>query len=425
MDRINRERILNKTHYGLNIYSHILRLYYPDDVVLCLTERDCGLSRNPFNANKETLHIFIAKSDPANVTSKELACHMDSENAISAGNAFDFAEQHYRQQGDELLQTLNKELNLNLGQKSIFYHNNSSTSYDSFSSLKSPSGDIGVFSFFKAPITNIIPHSQTNLRQVYNAIKGNYYKERTDKLRSLITPLPFGEGLGERSGIETARKFKSTHFDYCTFSGTFTTRNDKALIKHSGLLCIDFDHLNNVEILFNRLLQDEYFDTQLLFRSPSGDGLKWVISLPAPLCTNSPQGQGVRREGVHGYYFTAIANYILQTYGTDIAPTYPDWRDLGFALADGLGESGRSYYHRLSRFYPKYNPTETDKQYDNCLNAHGHGITIKTLYHLAKQANINISQKVLNNQGNHNNQKIIVQTISPFPQIPIVGKWGI
>jgi hypothetical protein len=64
---------------------------------------------------------------------------------------------------------------------------------------------------------------------------------------------------------------------------------------------------------------------------------------------------------------------------------------LGFALADALGESGRSYYHRLSRFYPSYSQSEANKQFDNCLKAHGHGITIKTLYHLAKQAGVDIS----------------------------------
>ncbi|MDI3505843.1 MAG: hypothetical protein PWQ81_1065, partial [Bacteroidota bacterium] len=51
--------------------------------------------------------------------------------------------------------------------------------------------------------------------------------------------------------------------------------------RHSGLLCLDFDHLNNVQILFEQLLNDDYFETQLLFRSPSGDGLKWVISVDA------------------------------------------------------------------------------------------------------------------------------------------------
>ncbi|MDR2927600.1 MAG: hypothetical protein LBV41_05290 [Cytophagaceae bacterium] len=125
--------------------------------------------------------------------------------------------------------------------------------------------------------------------QIYNAIKGDYYRERTQKLWAI-------------SDVGQARKFKAANFDYCTFSGIFTIRNDKALIKHSGLLCVDFDHLNSIETLFNRLLKDEYFDTQLLFCSPSGDGLKWIISIDTADTT-------------HGDYFTSVANYISQTYG--------------------------------------------------------------------------------------------------------------
>ena len=82
----------------------------------------------------------------------------------------------------------------------------------------------------------------------------------------------------------------------------------------------------------------------------------------------------------------------IETAAADVAPNYADWRDLGFALADALGESGRSYYHRLSCFYPQYNQTETDKQYNSCLKAHGHGVTIKTMYHLAKTAGVDISK---------------------------------
>jgi broad specificity phosphatase PhoE len=96
----------------------------------------------------------------------------------------------------------------------------------------------------------------------------------------------------------------------------------------------------------------------------------------------------------------------------DIAPNYPDWRDLGFALADALGESGRTYYHRLSRFYSGYTEKETDKQYNKCLKAHGHGVTIKTLYHLAKAANIDIS--ILPNIQNGNLAKVAKY---PSPQI--------
>ena len=87
----------------------------------------------------------------------------------------------------------------------------------------------------------------------------------------------------------------------------------------------------------------------------------------------------------------------VESSSTDIAPDYASWRDLAFALADALGESGRSYYHRLSRFYSGYNERETDKQYSACLNAHGSGITVSTLFHLAKQAGIKLVYHPQNN----------------------------
>lgn len=72
----------------------------------------------------------------------------------------------------------------------------------------------------------------------------------------------------------------------------------------------------------------------------------------------------------------------------DIAPDYTSWRDLAFALADALGEGGRSYFHRLSRFYTGYDEHEADKQFSACLRSHGSGITINTLFHLAKEAGV-------------------------------------
>jgi hypothetical protein len=299
MNAISKESILNKTHYGLKIYSHILRLYYPDEVVMRLVERDCGLCRNRFNSNKETLHIWIEKTDPTNAMSREFARHSDSENAITAGDAFGFAELHYKQQGSKLLQTLNKELFLRIGEKWDFYANakkivTCSDTLQPNSPKIPPLGDFGgcLFSFFKAPICNTKPHKAVSLLQIYNAIKGDYYRERTQKLRAI-------------SDVGQARLFKAANFDYCTFSGVFTTRNDKAFVKHSDLLCLDFDHLQNIDMLRNQLLQDEYFDTQLLFVSPSGDGLKWIISIDTAVTQ-------------HGDYFAAVANYILQTYGVAV-----------------------------------------------------------------------------------------------------------
>ena len=90
----------------------------------------------------------------------------------------------------------------------------------------------------------------------------------------------------------------------------------------------------------------------------------------------------------------------IELAGTDIAPTYNDWRDLGFALAQGLGEGGRTFYHRLSRFYSSYQPAETEKQYTACLHSRGRGITVNTFFHLARQAGVDINTQQLPNCQN-------------------------
>lgn len=102
--------------------------------------------------------------------------------------------------------------------------------------------------------------------------------------------------------------------------------------------------------------------------------------LPSPI----GEGSGVRLD-------IELVTSRIESAQTDITANYSDWRDIGFALADELGEAGRHYYHRISRFYSGYSPADCNLQYDNCLKAKGHGITLKTFFHLAKQAGIDIS----------------------------------
>ena len=145
------------------------------------------------------------------------------------------------------------------------------------------------FSFFRRPIGNLLPSRTMTLRDAWNYITGPDAVNATRRLRSL-------------SEKDERRSFKSNSFDYATFSGTFSKRGRAHLLKHSGLICIDFDHVENVEVLFNRLLRDEYFETQLMFRSPSGDGIKWVIPIDTGKAT-------------HEEYFDGILWYCHETYG--------------------------------------------------------------------------------------------------------------
>lgn len=83
----------------------------------------------------------------------------------------------------------------------------------------------------------------------------------------------------------------------------------------------------------------------------------------------------------------AYISEIEQT-ATDITGNYETWRNLGFAISEEYGETGREYYHRISRFYIKYNYQECDRQYTSCLKSKGSGVNISTFYYTAHQNNI-------------------------------------
>lgn len=104
--------------------------------------------------------------------------------------------------------------------------------------------------------------------------------------------------------------------------------------------------------------------------------------------------------------------YRLIASGKDITDGYDNWRDLGFALADGLGEEGRDIYHKLSAQHPNYNPAECDKQYNACLKDHGKGrnVRINTFFHMAKEAGVDIAE--------------VARLYSHSPQKPQNGEMG-
>lgn len=65
------------------------------------------------------------------------------------------------------------------------------------------------------------------------------------------------------------------------FAGEFSERNSKSLVKHSGLMVLDFDKYESDEVMLNHLellKQNPHF--LLLFISPSGNGIKGVVKIP-------------------------------------------------------------------------------------------------------------------------------------------------
>ena len=279
---INRESVLRKTHWGVDIYAHILRQFYPGEIVMKVTGRDCGIVRNPFAGGIQSLHIWYDKNDPSLKLSDETAHHKDQFGAIPDGDALDFAELYYNQSGQELLETLNREMYLHLDAGNPQYGNAPKDHVE-----KGPK-----FSFFKAPITNKYSFKSITVLDAFNFIVGPYAKEQTQTLRTITDK-------------KKAALYKQSHFAYATFCGEFDVRSNETVKTVSNLLCVDFDHVPGLESLFQKLLQDKFFDTALLFRSPSGDGLKWVIEINKGQLT-------------HSDFFRAVDNYILKTYGVQI-----------------------------------------------------------------------------------------------------------
>ncbi|MBK8872984.1 MAG: hypothetical protein IPN13_03290 [Bacteroidetes bacterium] len=124
-----------------------------------------------------------------------------------------------------------------------------------------------IFSLFKNPITNKHPERDVDVKDIFKLISSDQFAHQTEYLRSL-------------KGKESARKYKATAFDYVTFNGRFTSRQDDALIKPSGLFIIDVDHLGDTSDQFKKsIVSDKVIRPLLVFKSPSGDGYKVVIKI--------------------------------------------------------------------------------------------------------------------------------------------------
>lgn len=277
--KASRETILDKTNYGITVYAFVLRQYYPGTTVLQLKGRTCPPAKNPFREDKTSLMVSIVDG---------VAQHTDSNDPNFTGDAFDFAQEHFRLEDQQLLEAIDEAMHLGIAKPTTLYQQSPLVEdKKTKAAIRVPQ-----FSFFLRPVSNTIPKGTASIVELYQLIKGSTYAEATKRLRQI-------------SDSKQARSYKAKNFDYATFSGSFSKREDKSLLAHSGLLTIDFDHLDNIAALRAALLEDEYFETELLFISPSGDGLKWVIPIDLTVDT-------------HTNYFKAINNYIKQTYQIDI-----------------------------------------------------------------------------------------------------------
>ncbi|MEN8122467.1 MAG: BT4734/BF3469 family protein [Bacteroidota bacterium] len=148
------------------------------------------------------------------------------------------------------------------------------------------------FSFFRRPIFNTYPYKTININQLFEIIvEPKYYGTTTDTYRDL-------------NSKGKAKDYKSKNFDYVTFSGYFSKRHSSNLLEESGLLVIDIDKLEDVESVKTSLLNDKNIPTEMLFVSPGGNGLKWVIK-------SHPD------KYEHELFFNGVSTYLKRTHGIE------------------------------------------------------------------------------------------------------------
>lgn len=275
-------------------------------------------------------------------------------------------------------------------------------------------------------ITTISGGEIITIQDFFLQIQHGKWKEQTDKVRA-----------------ETDKKARNTIkakvMPYVTISGTFEPRTIAGLQTHSGLLCMDFDNIENVPEARKKLESDPYTLACLL--SVSGTGLAAIIKIDPDKHIDSflaleeyywkqyqlesdPACKDVCRPRFCSYDPDIFQNekakifkdYLkkkppikrLPTYIVAASDTekiiqqceqnridldqgdYERFRNIGFALAAEYGESGRDYYHRLSSMNEKYTPAHCDKQFDRCLRSKSTGVTLATLFHYAKEAGCKI-----------------------------------
>jgi VirE N-terminal domain/Primase C terminal 2 (PriCT-2) len=298
-----------------------------------------------------------------------------------------------------------------------------------------------IFSLYPNLVTADKPSANIDINQLIEVIKYGYIKDIIFTLRG---PIPKQE----------YDQIKKESIPCVTLSGTFTHRDRKNLVNHSGLMQVDIDKVEDYDATFSKLCKDEYI--YVCFRSPGGNGIKVIVKINPSADTHKSQFQALEiyfktkfgiiidsmckdlaRAMLLSYdpdiYCNPRANVFEEMYvenvnerkaprgpqlmpqpkgnyhdedidvverliaalegnGIDITNTYENWIKVGFALGTTFGENGREYYHRIGRMYPLYTPEETDRTYTLLLARNNGKTKIASIIYLAKEAGVRIKK---------------------------------
>jgi len=268
------------------------------------------------------------------------------------------------------------------------------------------------------------------------------------------------------------RELKKGLLPCVTISGLFDRRSVDGLQKHSGLICMDLDKLSDVDCTKGIIESDPY--TFATFLSASKSGLAVIVQIVPEKHLEAYYGLEKYYKDKYGitidrsckdvsrarfvscdhslfvnHSSTIFENYITKSKAREEIKlnnsqtktklleqvkhvvnqvkeqnillgddSHGDWTSIGFALADGLGEHGRTFFHQISSISEKYNYNVCDKQFTDCLKAKkpDNKITISTLFHYANKAGISIV--TVGTEVTGSDKRIIPVCAFPFEILP-------
>jgi len=257
---------------------------------------------------------------------------------------------------------------------------------------------------------------------ILEQIRSGKYKARVQGLRELLRQ-------GKSEEYDAAKRSLPAFTPSGLFDGG---RKLEFLKEYSGLIILDLDDLQLEQLIAARQKIQECTYTYACFISPSGQGLKVLVKVfSRPVLHKrtfnqvksfyedllkleiDPSGKDITRlcfvswdevlylnpaAACFKTYLNLVEDDIDKLTATielrqlDLTKNYDDWVRIAFALIDAIGEEGRSYFQRISQYYPGYDATLCDSQYDKCLHSGNTGVTIGTLYYLARDNGIDISK---------------------------------
>ena len=256
------------------------------------------------------------------------------------------------------------------------------------------------------------------------------------------------EGI-RRETNEVQRRVLKSRLPAITPSGIFSVRRIDGLIQHSGIICIDIDAKDNPAIsdfnalkainsdmdglyyaglsasgnglflLFRIAYPDKHiehfralvsdlkqrnimadtscsdvcrirfasYDANPIYNPDTSDYRKTqTLEKPMPNLGQSQNQSLTPSQSLTTHRVRQLVEQIERTR-TNIADHYPVWHAIGCALASEFQESGRQFFHTLSKQSDKYQPDQCDKQYDNCIKS-CQRTTISTLFYYCQKAGI-------------------------------------